>query len=175
MDHDYLKVDERARTLELSNTGVQLQCGAPGGVTQQQCRLHEPLQNKIDPLHAKEVSKEIWDDVEVLMLPKTHKYGNGLSAKTRDHIYRHARGYRWIGDKLFKLLQKKVMVVMERLGERMQIALDTHRACATLECNVFQTVSKNTTRGGAWTTRGVSVVKACFPCVSVKSGFMESD
>ena len=41
-----------------------------------------------DPLHVTKDEKEIWDNVEVLRLLQTHKYGNGLSAKTRDCIYK---------------------------------------------------------------------------------------
>ena len=47
-----------------------------------------------DPLHATEEEMEIWDDVEVLRQLHTHKYGNELSAKTWDRIYRCARNYR---------------------------------------------------------------------------------
>ena len=46
-----------------------------------------------NPLHTIKEGKKMWDDVEVLRLLRTHKYSNGLSAKTRDRIFRRARGY----------------------------------------------------------------------------------
>ena len=70
---------------------------------------------------------DIWDDVEVLRFLQTHKYGSGLSAKERDRIYRRARGYRWMGDSIFKLLPSHVMVVVPRVEERVNIAIETHR------------------------------------------------
>ena len=34
-----------------------------------------------------EEERDIWDDAEVLHFIQTHKYPNGLSAKSRDRIY----------------------------------------------------------------------------------------
>ena len=62
------------------------------------------LAGTADPLHAANEGKEMWDDVEVLRLLETHKYDNGLSAKTQYRIYHRARGYRWMGDNLYELL-----------------------------------------------------------------------
>ena len=41
-----------------------------------------------------EEERDIWDDAEVLHFIVTHKYQDGLSAKTRDRIYRRAKSYR---------------------------------------------------------------------------------
>ena len=46
------------------------------------------------PLPRKEEAKEIWEDVEVLRILQTHKYGCGLGDKDRDRVYRRAQGYR---------------------------------------------------------------------------------
>ena len=56
-------------------------------------------------VHDREEEKDIRDDVEVLRFLQTHKYGNGLIAKMQYHIYRRAKNYRWIGEKMFKMLQ----------------------------------------------------------------------
>ena len=41
-----------------------------------------------------EEERDIWEDTEVLHFILTHKYHDGLSAKTRDRIYRRAKSYR---------------------------------------------------------------------------------
>ena len=109
----------------------------------------------------------MWDDVEVLWLLQTHKYGNGLSAKSRDRIYRHTYGYRWMGDNLFKLLQQGAMVVVLRLAKRVLIVLDTHRGMDHFEvqCVVDRSWKKYWWRGMGDTV--MSVVKAYPPCARV--------
>ena len=52
----------------------------------------------------------------------------GLSAFNQDRVYWRAKSYRWIGDNLFKLQSGGAMVVVPRLGERIQLALDAHKA-----------------------------------------------
>ena len=64
------------------------------------------------PLPRKEEAKEIWEDVEVLRILQTHKYGCGLGAKERDRVYRRARGYRWMSNNLFKTMEGGAMVVV---------------------------------------------------------------
>lgn len=81
----------------------------------------------VDPLHATEEKKEIWDDVELLRLFQTDKYGNVLSAKLQDRIYGRVRSNRWMGDNLFKLLKRGTLVVVQRPTKSAQISLDTHR------------------------------------------------
>ena len=61
---------------------------------------------------------DIWEDTQVLMFLQTHKYGSGLSALSKDRIYRRARAYRWMGSDLFKLQQRGVMVVVPRPAAR---------------------------------------------------------
>lgn len=65
--------------------------------------------------------------MEVLRLLQTHMYGNGLSAKTRDCIYWLARGYRWMGDNLFKLMQRGVMMVVPRFALQSERKLPSTR------------------------------------------------
>ena len=79
------------------------------------------------PMQTGEEEKDIWNDVEVLRFLQTYKYGDGLSARERDRIYRRAKAYRWMGDSVFKLLPSKVMVVVPRVAERENITLETHR------------------------------------------------
>ena len=76
----------------------------------------------------REEVKELWEDWEILRFLQTHKYGSSLSARERDRIYRRAKNYRWMGDTLFKQLERVVMVVVSRAAERMQLAVDTHRS-----------------------------------------------
>ena len=47
------------------------------------------------PTDATEEERDIWHDSEVLHFIQTHKYHDGLSAKTRNKIYRRAKSYRW--------------------------------------------------------------------------------
>ena len=66
-----------------------------------------------------DVAKEehdIWEDTEVLNF--THKYHDGLSAKSRDRIYRRAKSYRWMGDGVMRLLQGGGIVVVPRQANR---------------------------------------------------------
>ena len=49
--------------------------------------------------------KDIWEDKEVLHFIQTHQHIKGLTAQERDQIYRRARGYRWLGSSLFKLME----------------------------------------------------------------------
>ena len=100
-----------------------------------------------NPLHATEGDIEIWDDVEVLRLLQTHKYSNGLSAKTRDH--KRARCYRWIGDNLFIFLRRRALVVVKGCKSPSTCI----GAWATLECSESWTGSERTIGGGAWVTR----------------------
>ena len=43
--------------------------------------------------HPGEEATDIWNNVEVRRFLQTHKYGDGLSAKERDRIYRRAKAY----------------------------------------------------------------------------------
>ena len=81
----------------------------------------------VRPTQPGEEEIDIWHDVEVLRFLQTHKYGSGLSAKERDRIYRRARGYRWMGDSIFKLLPSRVLVVVPRVEDRINLAIETHR------------------------------------------------
>lgn len=68
-----------------------------------------------------EEEKDIWDDVDVLRLLQTHKYGNGLGANMRDRIYKRAKIYRWMGDNVFKMLQQGALMVVFRPAGRREI------------------------------------------------------
>ena len=70
--------------------------------------------------------EDIWEDTQVLIFLQTHKYGLGLSALSKDRIYRRARSYRWMGSDLFRFQQRGVLVVVPRPAAREQITLDTH-------------------------------------------------
>ena len=77
--------------------------------------------------------EDIWEDTQVLIFLQTHKYGLGLSALSKDRIYRRARSYQWMGgcfatclSDLFRLQQRGVMVVVPRPAAREKITLDTH-------------------------------------------------
>ena len=47
----------------------------------------------------------IWGGKEVLHFIQTHQHGKGLSAQERDRVYKRSRGYRWLGNSLFKLME----------------------------------------------------------------------
>ena len=51
-----------------------------------------------------EEERDIWEDTEVLNFILTHKYHDGLSAKSKDQIYRRAKSYLWMGDGGMRLL-----------------------------------------------------------------------
>ena len=76
---------------------------------------------------AAEEERDIWDDAEVLHFILTHKYQDGLSAKTRDRIYRRAKSYRWMGDGVMRLLQGGAIVVVPRPADRQGIVVATHQ------------------------------------------------
>ena len=61
-----------------------------------------------------EEERDIWDDAEVLHFILTHKYQDGLSAKTSDRIFGRAKSYRWMGDEVMRLLQGGAIVVVPR-------------------------------------------------------------
>ena len=121
-----------------------------------------------------EEETDIWDDIEVLRFIQTHKYGGGLSAKERDRIYRRARGYRWMGESVYKLLPTKHMVMVPRRAEREAIALETHRGMGHFG---VQRVLDHLQRNYWWRGMGdtvVRIVKSCLSCARVKVGFRES-
>ena len=76
---------------------------------------------------AAEEERDIWDDAEVLHFILTHKYQDGLSAKTRDRIYRRAKSYRWMGDGVMQVLQDGAIVVVPRPADRQGIVVATHQ------------------------------------------------
>ena len=126
------------------------------------------------PAKGGEVEKDIWSDVEVLRFLQTHTYGNGLSAKERDRIYRRAKGYRWMGDGVFKMQQQGALVVVPRQAERAAIALETHRGMGHFG---VQRVIDRLQKNYWWRGMGddvVAVVKSCLSCARVKAGFKES-
>ena len=65
-----------------------------------------------------EEEPDICSSVEVLRFLQTHKYGNGLSAREQDRIYRRAKAYWWMADGVFKMLLGGAMVVVPRPTER---------------------------------------------------------
>ena len=126
-------------------------------------------------VHGGEVEKDIWTDVEVLRFLQTRKYGNDFGGKERDRIYRRAKGCRWMGDGVFKMLQQAILVVVPRPEERVAIALETHRGMGHFGVHrVLDRLQKNYW----WHDMGddvVVVVKSCLPCARVKAGFWESE
>ena len=126
------------------------------------------------PTHAGEEEKDIWSDVEVLRFLQTYKYGDGLSAKERDRIYRRAKGYRWMGDSVFKRLSSNVMVVVPSVAKRENIALETHRGMGHFSVqHVLDRLQKNYWWRGMGDTV-VRIIKSCLSCARVKVGFRES-
>ena len=71
--------------------------------------------------------KDIWVDKEVLYFIHTHQHSKGLTAQERDWIYKRARGYRWLGSNLFKLMEGGALRAVPQPSERIKLALDTHR------------------------------------------------
>ena len=83
----------------------------------------------LDESGAIEVDKEkdIWHDIDVLQFLQTHKYCSGSSAMERDKIYRRAKGYRWQGSSVFKMMQHGALVVVPRPQDRQDLVIHTHR------------------------------------------------
>ena len=71
--------------------------------------------------------KDIWGDKEVLHFIQTHRHSKGLSAQERDRVYRRARGYRWLGSILFKVMEGGALRAVPQPFERIQLELETHR------------------------------------------------
>ena len=101
-----------------------------------------------DAIRAEE--KEMWEDVEVLRFLQTHQYGNGLSAFNKDRIYRRTKSSCWMGDNLFRLQIGGEMVVVPRPKERIQLALDAHKALGHFGFTTCWIGCNATTSGGAW-------------------------
>ena len=110
----------------------------------------------------------------VLRFIQTHQYGNGLSAKERDRIYKRAKAYRWMGSSVFKQLPGDRMVVVPKEAERESIALETHRGMGHYG---VQRVLDRLQQNYWWRGMGDTVVRifrACLSCARVKAGFKES-
>ena len=99
-----------------------------------------------------EEERDIWEDTEVLNFILTHKYHDGLSAKSRDRIYRRAKSYRWMGDGVMRLLQGGAIVVVPRQADRQEIVVATIKAWDISECNGSSVSSGRITGGGIWVT-----------------------
>ena len=126
------------------------------------------------PLPRKEEAKEIWEDVEMLRILQTHHCGCGIGAKERDKVYRRARGYCWMGDNLFMLLEGGAMVVVPQPKERMQLALDTHRRMGHFGVQrVLDLLQKNYYWRGMGNTV-VADIQARLLCAQVEASFRES-
>ena len=118
--------------------------------------------------------KDIWGDGEVLHFVQKHQHTKGLTAQERDRIYRRARGYRWLGSSLFKLVEGGALRAGPQPSERMKLALDTHRDMWNFGVQrVIDRLQKNYYWRGLGETV-VAVVQACLPCARVKAGFRES-
>ena len=74
-----------------------------------------------------EQEKDIWSDVDVLRFLQTHQYSRGNNALEKDRIYRRAKGYRWQGNIIFKIMQHGALVIVPRLQDRQDIALNLHK------------------------------------------------
>ena len=121
-----------------------------------------------------EGEKDIWSDVEVLRFLQTHQYGGGLSARERDRIYRGEKSYRWMSDGVFKLLVGGAMVVVPRIAERDNIALETHRGMGHFGVHrVLDRMQKNYWWRGMGDTV-MAITKSCLSCARVKAGIKES-
>ena len=117
---------------------------------------------------------DIWEDLEVLRLLQTHKYGQGLSAQERDRTYRRAKNYRWMGNNVYKMQPRGVLVVVPKPAERAAIVLDLHRSMGHFG---VQRVLDRLQKDYWWRNMGdavVAAVKSCLPCARVKAGFRES-
>ena len=103
-----------------------------------------------------------------------HQHTKGLTAQERDRISRRARGYRWLGSILFKLMEGGALRAVPQPSERMKLALDTHRGMGHFGVQrVIDGLQKNYYWRGLGDTV-VVVVQACLPCARVKAGFRES-
>ena len=121
-----------------------------------------------------EEERDIWEDTEVLHFILTHKYHDGLSAKTRDRIYRRAESYRWMGDGVMRLLPGGVIVVVPRPAHRQQTVDSTHQGMGHFG---VQRVLDRLRKNYWWRNMGdlvVRVIQACHPRAKVKAGFRES-
>ena len=96
-----------------------------------------------------------------------------MSAKESDRISRRAKNYRWLGDTLFKRLERKLMVVVLRTAERMQMALDTHRSMGHFG---VQRVLDRLQKNYLWRNMGdtvVATIQASLPFAQLKAGLRE--
>ena len=79
-----------------------------------------------------------------------------------------------MGYSIFKLLPSHVMVVVPRIEERINIAIETHRGMGYFGVQrVLDRLQKNYWWRGMGDTV-VRIVKACLSCARVKAGFRES-
>ena len=117
--------------------------------------------------------KDIWSDIDVPQFLQTHKYCSGSSAMERDRIYRRAKGYRWQGSSVFKMMQHGALVVVLRPQDRQDLVIHTHRTMGHF--GVQRTVDR-LKKDYWWRGMGdivVEIIKACLPCARVKAGFSE--
>ena len=118
--------------------------------------------------------KNIWGDGEVLDFIQTHQRTKGLTAQERDRIYKRARGYCWLGNGFFKLMEGGAVRALPQPSERIKVALDTYRGMGHFGVQrVIDRLQKNYHWWGLGDTV-VAVVQACLPCARVKAGFRES-
>ena len=121
-----------------------------------------------------EEERDIWEDAEVLNFILTHKYHDGLSAKSKDRIYRRAKSYRWMGDGVMRLLQGGAIVVVPGPADRQEIVAATHQGMGHFG---VQRVLDRLRKNYWWRNMGdlvVRVIQACHACARVKAGFRES-
>ena len=104
---------------------------------------------------------------------QTHQHIKGLTAQERDRIYRSARGYRWLGSSLFKLMEGGALREVPQSSERIKLAVDTYRGMGHFGVqHVIDRLRKNYYWRGLGDTV-VAVVQACLPCARVKAEFWE--
>ena len=111
-----------------------------------------------------EEERDIWEDAEVLNSILTHKYHDGLSAKTRDRIYRRAKSYRWMGDGVMRLSQGGAIVVVPRPADRQEIVVATYQGMGHFG---VQRVLDRLQKNFWWRNMGdlvVRVIQACHAC-----------
>ena len=118
---------------------------------------------------AAEEERDIWEDAKVLNFILTHKYHDGLSAKSRDRIYRRAKSYRWMGDGVMRLLQGGAIVVVPWPADWQQIVAATHQGMGHFG---VQRVLDRLQKNYWWRNMGdpvVRVIQACHACARVKA------
>ena len=81
----------------------------------------------VQPDNEQLLQSEIWDDLPVLHFLKTHQYLT-LSPLEKDHVYRRARGFRWLAHQIYKVQREgPMLLVVPLVIDREELVQKIHR------------------------------------------------